>query len=177
MECTGWSLASIDRSRHAIPYTYVPALGSDELDGFEQDSKLARYPLAERPIERESYFAHCIYSFPNSPDGGLRTSINDLCKFLRAYICQGALDGTRILWQATVRDMLSPVHPGQGLCWSTQESDEGRVMWLHAGMDPGVMSFMSLWPSEEIGVVAFANSHMPAQNMMAVVRALCSMLS
>ena len=175
MACTGWSLASIDQTRHAIPYTYVPPLDSGESD--EHDFNLARFPLAERPIERESYFAHCLYSFPNFPDGGLRTTINDLGKFLRATIGQGALAGARILQQATVRDMLSPVLPGRGLCWSTRESDDGSVMWFHAGMDPGVVALMALWPSEEIGVVTFANSHAPAQSMMSVVQRLCSMVS
>ena len=51
------------------------------------------------------------YTFPDYPDGGLRTSVDDLSKFLRAVANGGALGGARILQPASVAEMLRVQYP------------------------------------------------------------------
>jgi CubicO group peptidase (beta-lactamase class C family) len=101
----------------------------------------------------------CLYSFPNYPDGALRTSVNQLARFLLAYANNGSLGGTQILATDTVRLMLTPqaaTTPDRGLCWATAQKREQRY-WGHGGADPGIRTNMSFRPSDGVGVIVFVN--------------------
>jgi CubicO group peptidase (beta-lactamase class C family) len=156
---TGWLLSEVDVVAHAVPY--VPAADGDslakELEVYRKQGLLAgetvRDPLSgeHRPL--------CLYSFPNYPDGSLRTSVNQLAQFLLTYINDGVFGEARLLAADTIRLMLTPqtaTTPMQGLCWTTQSRD-GQRHWGHGGSDPGVRTAMSFRPSDGVGVIVFVN--------------------
>jgi CubicO group peptidase (beta-lactamase class C family) len=63
----------------------------------------------------------CLYSFANYPDGSLRTSANELARFLAAYLAQGRAYGSRLLKPETLALMFSGGHFGDHLCWSSPQ--------------------------------------------------------
>jgi len=173
---TSWGLAGVDPARIAVPYTCVQSDGSVS-EGSQSDfekfgSRLALDASQSKVLESGGYFAHCHYSTPTYPDGGLRTTISDLCKFLRIYIAGGAPDGVNVLHESSVRRVLTRQHSDRGLCWSVRDSGYRPPMWFHAGFDPGVLAFVCVFPSLGIGVAVAANAHMPAEKVMSIVRAL-----
>ena len=86
MKRTGWLLSEVDVAAHAVPY--VPAADGDppdeELEAYRKfgllngEASTTRSSGDHRPL--------CLYSFPNYPDGSLRTSVNQLARFLLAYV-------------------------------------------------------------------------------------------
>jgi CubicO group peptidase (beta-lactamase class C family) len=146
MHDTGWFLNDIDEVRHAVPYGAAPEprlLTASDNENASIDSK---------------YYGHCLYSFTNYPDGLVRTSINDLSKFLRAYIGFGQFHSARILNESTVQVMLTESHGRQGLCWSRPEHLTGDpTIWGHSGGDPGVSTTMEFSQRHETGVIVFSN--------------------
>jgi CubicO group peptidase (beta-lactamase class C family) len=95
----------------------------------------------------------------NYPDGSLRTSVNQLARFLLAYANDGSHGDARILAADTVRLILTPqaaTSPQQGLCWAN-ELRTGRRHWGHNGGDPGIRTTMSFRPSDGVGAIVFVN--------------------
>jgi CubicO group peptidase (beta-lactamase class C family) len=159
MKRTGWLLSEVDVAAHAVPY--APAADGDppgeELEAYRKFGLLAGEP--ERALAGGEHRPLCLYSFPNYPDGSLRTSVNQLARFLLAYVNDGSYGGSRILASDTVRLMLTPqaaTSPQQGLCWATELRD-GRRHWGHNGGDPGIRTTMSFRPSDGIGAIVFVN--------------------
>jgi CubicO group peptidase (beta-lactamase class C family) len=158
MKTTGWMLAEIPRELHAVPY--VPVIDgqiNEEIEVYKN------YGIVGGAIERapgsSGYQPLCLYSFPNYPDGSLRTSVNHLARFLLAYINQGAYGGARILEADTVRLMLTRQNanpPYQGLCWVSLAHD-GQPHWFHNGSDPGIRTNMSFRPADGVGAIVFVN--------------------
>lgn len=135
MHKSGWFLHEIDTSAHIRPYSY------ERKDGSISDNKALN-----------------LYSFPNYPDGLLRTSVRELSYFLMAIINDGAYNDARILKKSTVKKMLSIQieKEAQGLCW---EQSKFENLWGHSGGDPGVATYMYFSPKTKIGVITFQNSH------------------
>jgi CubicO group peptidase (beta-lactamase class C family) len=158
MKTTGWMLTEISPESHAVPY--VPVIDGKVNEDVEDYKK---YGIVGGEVERDhasgGYQPLCLYSFPNYPDGSLRTSVNQLARFLLAYINQGAYGAARILEPDTVRLMLTRqnVTPHyQGLCWVRVEHD-GQPHWFHNGSDPGIRTNMSFRPSDGVGAIVFIN--------------------
>lgn len=155
---TSWYLADLDRTKHAIPYTYVA------------DGKMRGELLTEnggRPVEipDEGFIPNCLYSFYNISDGLLRTSVRQLARYLAAYMNHGSLAGKRILAANTVQQMLSDQidaallpeeTKGQGLAW--YQAKTNGTGWGHGGRDPGVSTEMRLRADGEVGVIVFTNT-------------------
>jgi CubicO group peptidase (beta-lactamase class C family) len=142
MNNSGWFLYEVDTSRHITPYEFDEGRNK----------------------------ALNLYSFPNYPDGLLRTSVRELSRFLMAIIHGGSYEDARILKKSTLKKMLTiqlEGYQGQGLCWHqiTFES-----MWGHSGGDPGVATHMFFSPKTKIGVIAFQNNH--NGDLFSVVRKL-----
>jgi CubicO group peptidase (beta-lactamase class C family) len=158
MKKTAWLLSDIDVATHAVPY--VPTGDGppgEELEAYQKFGILGGE--AERDAGSGDYRPLCLYSFPNYPDGALRTSVNQLARFLLAYVNNGSYAGTRILAADTVRLMLTPqaaTTPQQGLCWATAEK-KGQRHWGHNGADPGIRTNMSFRASDGVGVIVFVN--------------------
>jgi len=158
MKTTGWMLSEIPRELHAVPY--VPVIDGKVDEDIEAYKK---YGIVGGDVERvpegSGYQPLCLYSFPNYPDGSLRTTVNQLARFLLAYINQGAHGEARILEADTVRLMLTrqnAVPPYQGLCWVRAEHD-GQPHWFHNGSDPGIRTNMSFRSSDGVGAIVFVS--------------------
>ena len=102
---TAWYLSDIDTTRHVVPYTWVeggqargPSWGGVPLG-------VIRGPGESKEL-KEGFNANCRYNHPNFPDGFLRTSVNQLSRYVRAYLKGGTLGGARILMEPTIRTML-----------------------------------------------------------------------
>jgi len=151
MKETSWFLSDLDISKHAVPYAYVS-------DGKLRTRVLQEEGMKEKAYSKEGFIPNCLYSFPNYPDGLVRTSVNQLARFLMAYINNGVYRNKRILNGDTIQNMLSDHHFGRGLCWSKSELDSGNAVWGHGGGDPGINTDMRFRPSDGVGVIVFANT-------------------
>lgn len=150
MSHTSWYLKDLDQDRHALPYTYIPAGGTQSLIRPEGQKKLTS--------ESGEFASNCLYSFPNYPDGLVRTSVLQLSHFLLAHINHGVYENTRILKQETIETMFSQDHFGKGLCWSEHSLADGNSLWVHGGVDPGINTVMVFRPADKTGVIIFANN-------------------
>jgi CubicO group peptidase (beta-lactamase class C family) len=171
MDKTAWHLADIDQSKHVVPYTWVAggkARGRD-WDGVPMGVIRIAGPTRGASLE-DGYQPNCLYNHPNFPDGFLRTSVNQMSRFLRAYLAGGEFEGRRILRRQTVEEMLdvkltTPRNPPglpnrqQGLTWNVGYSVDGEPAWGHGGRDPGVNTDLRLLPSRNLGAIAFTNTN------------------
>lgn len=154
---SGFYLADFDAERHSEPYAWIKA--GDTLDNALFGDRNGQ------EITEAGFVPFCRYSFYNLPDGLVRTSVDQLARYLVAHMRGGELDGQRILEESTVAMMLSPQLDAalieeegfeQGLAWAGRESIDGEL-WGHNGADPGIRSYMQLNPDTGTGVIVFAN--------------------
>ncbi len=166
MRTSSFYLSEIDPSRHAMLYSWVesgetldnPLFG--ELDG--------------DVVEASDFIPNCLYSFYNLPDGLVRTSVNELGRYLIAHLRGGEIDGRRIVAESTIEEMLSPQLSrslqddesfDQGLAWGRRKHGDLRL-WGHGGADPGVRTHLMF--SEEVGrgVILFTNRSGDIQGLL-----------
>jgi len=117
-------------------------------------------------IKDGKYQPYPFYGYPTWPDGGLRSSVADLARFLAAVMNGGELDGVRILNKSTVNEMLRsqipanrlpPGQSGQGIFWAIVPIDKYGDFIGHTGGDPGVNTFLFFQPATGIGVLGLIN--------------------
>ena len=124
MQNSGWALNEIDITKHTKLY---------EKKG-------------------ESIVPIQLYEMTTYPDGGIRTSVDELSKFFIALLNEGEYKKTRILKTETVKEMLRFQHTetnkpenvnikklNQGIFWATKL---GATRIGHNGSDSGVRTFM-----------------------------------
>ncbi len=153
MKHTTWLLENVGKDLHATPYAYVSQgeIDSPSWGGVE----LGLLNGARPPADFEGPYADCIYDHPNFADGFLRTSTNDMARFQLMLLGNGALDGSRVLQEHSVRRMLS----GHGITWHEREFPNGPKVWGHGGGDPGISTLFDFRPERKDGVILFANTH------------------
>ena len=147
MDRSGWFIHEIDTSNHITPYSYIWDV-----------ALLKDYPKQNLRSVSDNC-ALSLYSFPNYPDGLLRTSVRELSKFLIAIINKGTYNDARILKASTIDKMLSlqlENNHTQGLCWENKPS---LSLWGHSGGDPGVATHMFFNPETGIGIITFQNNN------------------
>ena len=140
MSNTGWVLAEVDPAKHAQLYV-------------AQNGSTIPIPL---------------YELTTYPDGGVRTSVADLSKFFIALLNDGVYEGTRILDQRWVEEMVrfqytesnkpanvSLEEVNSGLFW---QSRFNVTRMGHNGSDPGVRAWMLSSLSKDVGVIMLANT-------------------
>ena len=152
---TGWAWSEIDAESHAVLYAPLGDPKGGGLDDLLKAGLVAGEP-AHHPTAG-AFQPLCRYSFVTYPDGGLRTSVNQLARLVIAYLG----GGEPVLRPATVGQMLTPIaaaspEMGQGLAWR-RTGTAGEIRWGHSGADPGVRTSMAFRPSDGVGVVVFAN--------------------
>jgi CubicO group peptidase (beta-lactamase class C family) len=172
MNHTGWYIEEIDKNRHAVPYTRITE--DFELpDGLEDLESFLPLDESDTALVNGDLFAHCLYSFPNFPDGLLRTNVTDLTRFLGAVMNGGQFEKKRLLKTESVATMLSKDHFGRGLCWnSTELGEDKNLVWYHSGSDPGVVTFMGYSPRDARGIVVLANCSDPGSGFGGTIRYL-----
>jgi CubicO group peptidase (beta-lactamase class C family) len=128
MTKTEWRLANVSLNEMAVPY-------SSDIPG-----------------------SHTHYTFPDYPNGGLRTHVLDLSKFLRAIIMDGTLNGTQILSASTMAEMKALQFGSSAQCLSFYyETINGREYLGHSGGEAGVTAEMYFDPQSKVGVMVFSN--------------------
>ena len=141
MESTGWFMEDIDRNMHSLLYTKSGA----EIIPF--------------------------YDLATYPDGNLRTSVEDLSRFLICIANGGEYKGKRILNEITIKEMLNPQYKkgkapenfnvderNIGIFWDVSKNDKGETIIGQSGGDPGVGTMMYYNLDQGTGIILFANS-------------------
>lgn len=179
MNFSAWLISDINIENHSIPYTYVSKDFKLE-EGMTFESLPLRYKervlrtLLDKdyPLKKGSFFPHCLYSFPNYPDGLVRTSVNQLSHFLIAYMNNGEYEGKRILKEETVKLMLYDQHFGRALCWNINYLDEEVKLLGHGGGDPGISTLMFFRETDKVGVIVFTNTYDARAELFKIVKRL-----
>ncbi len=140
MKNSGWALSEIDIKKHTELYE-------------KKDGSIVKIQL---------------YEGTTYPDGGVRTSVQELSKFFISLLNEGKYERTRILQKETVEEMLRFQYTGmntpenvnlnkinQGIFWATKLS---ATRIGHNGSDPGVRTFMLSDLNKEIAVIVFFNT-------------------
>ena len=164
MDRTAWMLAEIELVSHAVPYTWVeggrargPTWGGVPLGVILESGPSFSDPLSD------GYHANCPYSHPNYPDGFLRTSVNQLSRYLRAYLGRGEFAGRRILTVGSIEQLFTDQRVGvdrtEGLTWYGVAPVAGEVAWGHGGSDPGSNTDFRLLLDRGVGAIVFANTN------------------
>ena len=106
------------------------------------------------------------YTLSAYPVGGLRTTVKDLSRFLRAFMLGGTLEGQTILQPASVREMrrlqyqdVADAAP-QALGWIEMdfaEEESSRTFLGHSGGSNGVSTLMAYDPAAKTGAIIFTN--------------------
>jgi CubicO group peptidase (beta-lactamase class C family) len=97
------------------------------------------------------------YCYPDYPDGQLRTSANQLARFLMAFMQDGQLGTTRILEKASVDEMRKQQPASEeGLSWEFAPFGSRKLIG-HSGADEGVSTDMYFEPATGAGFVVLAN--------------------
>lgn len=132
MDHTSWRLSDYNNSELAVPYQYSGG----------------------------SYQAYDQYTFADYPNGGLRTSVDDLSKFIAMYLKLGSLSNEIILNSSTVESMMAVqnanVDPTQGLSWYLEDLLSASL-WSHNGGEDGVSTDVFLDFDNEIGIIVLTN--------------------
>ncbi len=149
MNDTAWSLAAVDPAKHSKLFVAQKGLTI--------------------PIP--------LYDGTTYPDGGVRTSVADLSKFFIALLNDGTYQGTRLLDQSSVDEMLRFQYTdtnkpenidfqqdpkNSGIFWSTK-FNVTRIG--HGGSDPGVQTEMLANLSKDIGVILFSNTSLAGEEL------------
>ncbi|HVR73092.1 MAG TPA: serine hydrolase [Planctomycetota bacterium] len=103
------------------------------------------------------------YDFDHPGASAFWASANDLARFARMHINGGALDGSRVLTEASaalMRRMAAERQPGAGtgIGWAVG-SRRGRATVSHTGGMPGVATALELYPDDRAAIVVLSNSH------------------
>jgi len=103
------------------------------------------------------------YGFPTYPDGLMRSSADDMARYLAAIQGGGTLDGVQILAAESVETMLTvdeaygTDEDGQAIIWS-QTEEHGRLLIGHNGGDDGSMTEMRMDRASHVGTVILLNT-------------------
>jgi len=102
------------------------------------------------------------YGYSDYPSGQLRTTSNNLAKFMSVYMNDGIYSGLRILESETI-ELIKIIHyplvnSMQGLMWY-YKNQNGRTLFGHNGGDIGSSTDMFISFSDNLGVVLLTNSN------------------
>jgi CubicO group peptidase (beta-lactamase class C family) len=169
MASSGFRLNAIDRRREAVPYKTLGD-GFKPADLSEAERAFARYPEQNFTPQAGGHFPFCSYSFATPPDGLMRTSVNDLARFVSAWIGNGTLvrpggKTARIISAETAAMALAPVHYERPLGWDqvgryygTENPIPGSALIGHNGSDPGIGAVVVFRPADRSGFVMIFNT-------------------
>lgn len=122
--------------------------------------RLSNTPLSELavPNSAEITSANPHYTFPDYPNGGLRTTVLDLSRFLRAIIQNGTFNGVPLLSASSIAQMETLQFNSTEQCLSLYYDTIGNRRVLgHSGGEKGVTTEMYYDPNTGVGVIVFCN--------------------
>ncbi|MEM6992832.1 MAG: serine hydrolase domain-containing protein [Myxococcota bacterium] len=113
--------------------------------------------------------------WPDYPDGSLRTTTDQLARFMMATTGDGSHDGARVLRADSVAEMLRvqapTLEPTQGLAYYWWDLDGERVVG-HDGGDDGIASEVLYRPAHDDGVLLVANGELGVDAFQTIQREL-----
>lgn len=99
------------------------------------------------------------YTFPDFPNGALRSTARDMMHFASALAQGGTYKGHQLLKESTVDAMLTQqiadIDPTMGL--HAYIIDEGEPLWGHNGGEQGVSTELGFNQSSNVGVIVLTN--------------------
>jgi CubicO group peptidase (beta-lactamase class C family) len=110
-------------------------------------------------------------SFPYYPAGHLITTIEDLSKFMRAYILNGTYNNFQLLKPQTVDSILYEYKGKQGLIFVRNIMGHFTV-WGHNGGLPGIATEMHFDREKKVGYIMFTNRNLKYSRTTAIGNAL-----
>lgn len=122
--------------------------------------RLANTPFSELaiPYSDEITNPNPHYTFPDYPNGGLRTNVLDLSNFLRMVIQNENFNGTQILSTASMTTMKTLQFGSSEFCLSFYyDTTKGRKLLGHSGGEKGVTAEMFYDTNNNVGVIVFSN--------------------
>lgn len=135
--------------------------------------RLANIPVNEIaiPYSAEITGPNPHYTFPDYPNGGLRTHVLDLSKFLRAIILNGTLAGTQILTASSMAEMKRLQFGSTEQCLSFYyETINGKEYLGHSGGEAGTTAEMYFDINSNVGVIVFSNEEdAPLDDIMSLL--------
>jgi len=127
MNNTCWFLSEMDRAKHSR--LYESKKNNTLLDNID------------------------LYGLTTYPDGGVRTTVADLSRYLLCIMNKGIYNGTRILKEETVAEMLTPDYIDSYTKFWNIGDQVG-----HGGGDPGVSTGMYYSPKDKLAIIFFINT-------------------
>ncbi|MFT5582848.1 MAG: CubicO group peptidase (beta-lactamase class C family) [Cognaticolwellia sp.] len=99
------------------------------------------------------------YGFPTYPDGLMRSSANDLARYLAAILSDepGILSAERVAEMLTVDESAGTDEDGQAIAWSRRELG-GRALYGHNGFDYGALTEVWIDVEEGTGIAIVINA-------------------
>lgn len=135
--------------------------------------RLANTPIAELavPYSPEITNPNPHYTFPDYPNGGLRTNVLDLSIFLRMIILNGTFNGTQILSPSSMNAMKALQFGSNEQCLSFYyETIGGKTLLGHSGGEKGVTAEMYYDTNTNIGIIVFSNDEdAPLDNIISLM--------
>jgi CubicO group peptidase (beta-lactamase class C family) len=109
--------------------------------------------LYNRQKVGSAYFDNRVY-----PAGGAKSTVRDLSRFAMCYMNGGILDGTRILREASVNQILTVQNPATGRCllWNAHL---GAWRGHTGGLILGTATTLLIHPPSKTALVIFTNAH------------------
>src|SRR6266446_5266247 len=108
---------------------------------------------------------------PQSPTGGVSSSVNDVAKWMRLQLANGKFDGKQIVDEKALAETHHPQIltgfnpytglPGfYGLGWNVSYDEQGRLRLNHSGAFAlGAATHVNLVPGEQLGIVVLTNAY------------------
>ncbi|MCJ8154647.1 beta-lactamase family protein [Chryseobacterium sp. SSA4.19] len=140
MKHTGWFFSEVNLKTHTKLYS-------------KEENLIKEIPL---------------YSVVTYPDGGVRTTVDDLSRFFIFLLNDGKYKGKQIFKKESIQEMMrfqftkdhtpgnvNPDKLNSGLFWATKMS---ATRIGHNGSDPGVRTFMLSDLNKEVAVILFSNT-------------------
>jgi len=89
------------------------------------------------------------------PAQSLKTTMEDYSRLLIAYMNGGIFNGTRILEENTINQILKIHNPATGMCliWNKRLGD----WYEHQGGEPGAAAQVEFHPGKKVGMIIFSN--------------------
>ena len=134
--------------------------------------RLENIPVNEMAIPYDPDIANNThYTFPDYPNGGLRTNVLDLSNFLRAIILDGTLDGAQLLTASSMAEMKTLQFGSNEQCLSFYfETINNKEYLGHSGGELGTTAEMYFDLNSKVGAIAFSNEEdAPLDNIMSLL--------
>jgi CubicO group peptidase (beta-lactamase class C family) len=108
---------------------------------------------------------------PQSPAGGVSSSVNDMAKWVRLELADGKFEGKTIVNEKALNETRQPqivtsyspftgLPSFYGLGWNVSYDEQGRLRLNHSGAFAlGAATHVNLVPGEHLGVVVLTNAY------------------